>query len=245
MKNLIIHLYAISYNEEVLMPHFIKHYSSFCDKLYIYDNFSNDMTAEICSTNPKVELLQFDSGGEIHDDIYLTIKNNIWKRSRGIADFVIVCDIDEFLYHNNLIEELNQLKLNGITLIKPIGFHMISESLPITENDLFEDFKMGVRAENFDKIICFDPNKIDEINYQYGAHTCYPLGAIKYSNKIFKLLHYKFLNLNYLIIRYNLMSNRLSKFNKIKKLGIHYSYSRRKIKNEFNNLLSICKNVID
>ena len=107
MKNFKIHLYSICYNEQVMLPHFIDHYSSFCDKLFIYDNFSTDLSSDICKNNAKVEFLNFETGGEIRDDIYLTIKNNVWKRSRGEADFVIVCDVDEFLYHDNLIEEIN------------------------------------------------------------------------------------------------------------------------------------------
>lgn len=245
MKNFKIHLYSICYNEQVMLPHFIDHYSSFCEKLFIYDNFSNDSSSDICKSNSKVEFLNFETGGEIRDDIYLSIKNNVWKRSRGEADFVIVCDVDEFLYHKNLIKELNDLKANNITIVKPIGYNMVSELLPMKNNNIFTDFKMGVRSESFDKVIIFNPNKIDEINYQPGSHVCFPVGLINYSNTIFKLLHYKYLNLEYLLSRYDMMATRLSKFNKRNKLGIHYSYSRRKIKNEFNFLLSICKNVVD
>ena len=245
MKNFKIHLYSICYNEQVMLPHFIDHYSSFCDKLFIYDNFSTDLSPDICKNNAKVEFLNFETGGEIRDDVYLTIKNNVWKRSRGEADFVIVCDVDEFLYHNNLIEEINELIKNNVTLVKPQGYNMVSELLPTKENNIIVDFKMGVRSESFDKVIIFNPNKIDEINYQAGSHKCFPVGSIKYSSTIFKLLHYKYLNLEYLLARYDMFATRLSKFNKINKLGIHYSFSKRKIKNEFNHLLSICKNIVD
>mgnify|MGYP003885661107 CR=1 FL=1 len=51
MKNFKIHLYSICYNEQVMLPHFIDHYSSFCDKLFIYDNFSTDLSSDICKNN--------------------------------------------------------------------------------------------------------------------------------------------------------------------------------------------------
>ncbi len=126
MKIPIIHLYSICYNEKVLMPHFLDYYSGFCDKIYIYDNQSDDDTVKICEKYNNVSVLTFDTAGKIRDDIYLTIKNNIWKKSRGIADYVIVCDIDEFLFHHDLMNFLNNIKSNNVTIVKPIGFNMVS-----------------------------------------------------------------------------------------------------------------------
>lgn len=237
MKIPIIHLYSVCFNEQVMMPHFLDHYTSFCEKIFIYDNISNDDTEKICQDHPKVIFLSYDTLGKIRDDIYLNFKNNIWKKSRGIADFVIVCDIDEFLYHKNLLNYLSFLKTNKITLIKPTGYNMVSELLPTRSNNLFSDFQFGVRSTSFDKVIMFNPNEIDEINFDFGAHTCNPVGLLNYSNNEFKLLHYKYLNLEYVINRYNIMSSRLSKFNLKFNLGLHYNFSKRRIKNEFNNFL--------
>jgi hypothetical protein len=106
MKTPIIHLYSICYNEKVLMPHFLEYYSRFCEKIHIYDNQSDDETLKICENYSNVSVYTFDTSGKIRDDIYLNIKNNIWKKSRGIADYVIICDIDEFLYHPDLMNFL-------------------------------------------------------------------------------------------------------------------------------------------
>lgn len=245
MKIPIIHLYSICYNEKVLMPHFLDYYSGFCDKIHIYDNQSDDDTIKICEKYSNVSVLTFDTAGKIRDDIYLTIKNNIWKKSRGIADYVIICDIDEFLYHHDMLNFLNQIQSNNVTIVKPIGYNMVSEVLPASSNNLFEDFQYGVRSISFDKVIMFNPNLIDEINFDFGAHTCNPVGKVIYSANEFKLLHYKYLNLEYVVDRYNKMSTRLSKFNLKLNLGLHYSFSKRKIRNEFNHYLKNKINVFE
>ena len=47
------------YNEQFLLPFYLKHYD-FCDKFnIIYDTDSNDKTLEILKSNPKVNILPF------------------------------------------------------------------------------------------------------------------------------------------------------------------------------------------
>lgn len=234
MSNLKIHLYSICWNEETLLPHFLSYYSSFCEKIFLYDNFSTDKTREIALTYPSVVFLQYDTQNEIRDDIYLKIKNESWKKSRGNADFVIVCDTDEFIYHNHLSDLLKKFKENRISLIKPVGFNMIHDAAPSAETNIFSSIQYGVRSEDFDKVILFDPNLIEEINYASGSHKCNPIGIVKYAEDTIKLLHYKYLGLENVINRYALMSKRLSSHNKKYYLGFHYSFSRSKIKREFN-----------
>lgn len=229
-----IHLYAVCWNEEKMLPHFLKHYAAICDQIFVYDNYSSDNSAEICKSHPKVSLRQYDSGGQIRDDIYLLIKNEVWKRSRGVADWVIVCDVDEFLYTPDLMSTLKQLTENGTTLVRSVGYNMVSPHYPSPQDQLLELIREGVRSVDFDKVILFRPDAIDAINYAAGAHTCYPVGRLQYADVEVKLLHYKYLSLENHIERYQLMSNRLSKFNKKHNLGFHYSYSKRKITKEFN-----------
>jgi len=245
MKKPTIHVYGICYNEEVLMPHFLKHYSKFCEKIFIYDNFSNDKSIEICSQFSCVSVLRFDTGNKIRDDIYLKLKNDIWKKSRGEADLVIVCDIDEFLYSPNLIESISNSYYKKFTLFKCHGFNMVTGQLPTSSNQLFSDFQFGVKETNFDKILMFDPNKIEEINYGFGAHDACPIGDIKYADSNFALLHYKFLDLDYLQNRYKMFSERLSEYNKKLNLGYHYTFSKYRIQSEYNKIRKNAFNVID
>jgi hypothetical protein len=245
MKKPIVHLYAISYNEEVLMPHFLKYYSEFCQKIYIYDNCSDDSTLEICESFQNVTVYSYDTNNQIRDDVYLKIKNESWKKSRGIADFVIVCDIDEFIYSESLLLFLEQALIRGVSIIKSIGYNMVSDLLPSRSSDLFKDFPYGTRASSFDKILIFNPNLIEEINYNFGAHSCCPIGLLNYSTEKLFLLHYKYLSINYILERYKKFNLRLSRFNQKQNLGYHYSFSAFRIKREFNLIKNKSLKVLD
>ncbi len=231
-----IHLYTICWNEEGMLPHFLRHYTSFCDRIFVYDNFSSDGSAAICSSFKNVTLRQYDSGNQIRDDLYLAIKNSVWKQSRGKADWVIVCDVDEFLYATGLRGQLEQLHLSEDTLVRCKGFNMVSQHYPLTNDSIFDTIQEGVPSSSFNKVLLFRPDQIDEINFGPGAHTCYPIGSIRYSKLDFKLLHYKYLSLERHLQRYRSMAARLSEYNKKFSFGFHYAYSSRKIKKEFDEI---------
>lgn len=245
MKKPIVHLYAISYNEEVLMPHFLKYYTGFCEKIFIYDNCSDDSTLEICKSYENVSIFSYETNNQIRDDIYMKIKNEAWKKSRGLADFVIVCDIDEFIYSNSMTTYLEQALAQGITLVKSIGYNMVSDVLPSKESNVFKDIPFGARSVNFDKTLIFNPNLIEEINYEFGAHSCCPTGTLKYSNERLFLLHFKYLSVSYIRDRYKKFNSRLSSFNKKRNLGYHYSFSNFRISREFKSIQKKSVNVLD
>ena len=58
------------------------------------------------------------------------LSNECWKASRGLADWVIVTDIDEHLYHSDLSTLLIRYKAQGTTFIPALGYQMISEEFP-------------------------------------------------------------------------------------------------------------------
>ena len=197
----IVHYYAVCWNEEVMLPFMFQHYDHFVNHYTIYDNYSDDRSEEIIRSHPKTEIKKFSMGGQINDLIYQDIKNNCWKRSRGKADWVIVCDMDEFLYHDNMAETLKKLSCRNQTIVKPVGYNMYSETYPISDKPLTQQIQQGVRDKWFDKCICFDPHAVVEINYRPGAHECYPIGRIKRCTYEFKLLHYKNISLEFILSR--------------------------------------------
>jgi glycosyltransferase involved in cell wall biosynthesis len=110
MDKPIVHAFFLCYNEEFILPHLLEYYLKFCDKIFILDNKSTDKSVEIIDSFPNTEVIEWDSNGQVRDDLYLEIKNNIWKQSRGKCDYVIVGDADEFLYHDNMIDFLTRSK---------------------------------------------------------------------------------------------------------------------------------------
>ena len=151
--NLRIHLYVICWNEAKILPHFLKYYHSFCEKIFVYDNFSSDCSPDIIAGFNNAETFNFFTNNEIRDDIYLKLKNEVWKKSRNKCDFVIVCDADEFIYHPDLNNLFEFLKLNNITAVRCEGYNMIALNAPREDEELLITYQEGVRSKNFDKVV--------------------------------------------------------------------------------------------
>lgn len=247
MKKPIVHAYFICFNEENILPHLLKYYLSFCEKVTILDNLSTDKSVEIVKSFKNTEVIPYNSNNELNDGIYIQLKNNVWKSSIGLADYVIVGDCDEFLYHENMIEFLIESKKNNITLFKPEGYHMVADqnfNLSIDDN-LIDLVKMGIRLNVLDKLMMFDCNKIKEINYNFGCHTANPQGEIKlHQYNGLKMLHYKFLGMENHLYKNKIRKERLSDFNKKNGFGLYYLYTEEECINDYIKYLNSRKKII-
>lgn len=220
---MIIHAHILAFNEEMILPFTLDYYSVFCDKIYVYDNMSTDSSDEIYQRYPKVIVKKWDSNNEINELNYLNIKNNGYKVSReDNADWVIVCDCDEILYHGKLLEKLEYYKEQGITVPLVNGHDMVSEVFPEYDGELITK-KITTGSEvypPFCKNIVFNP-KINA-NFGIGAHSFTSDKTINSNSPELKLLHYKFLGKEYVEKIYKSRAERLSEFNKTNKFGEHY-----------------------
>ena len=235
-----IHSHILAWNEEKILPYTLDYYSTFCEKIFIYDNMSDDNSDEIYKRYPKVEVIKWDSNSEINEINYIKLKTESYKeRSRNQnVDWVIVCDCDEFLYHPNLIDVLVDYKNKGITVPKVCGHDMVSEIFPKYDGKLLVD-KVKVGSERYQpmcKNIIFNPDL--DVNYGIGAHSFNCPNAVFSDEEDLKLLHYKFLGKDYVKNIYIGRAKRLSSFNKENKFGEHYfnlpfNYMNEMIKNNF------------
>jgi len=235
-----IHSHILAWNEEKILPYTLDYYSTFCEKIFIYDNMSDDNSDEIYKRYPKVEVIKWDSNNEINEINYIKLKTESYKeRSRNQnVDWVIVCDCDEFLYHPNLIDVLVGYKSKGITVPKVCGHDMVSEIFPEYDGKLLVD-KVKVGSERYQpmcKNIIFNPDL--DVNYGIGAHSFNCDNAVFSETEELKLLHYKFLGKDYVKKLYIDRAKRLSSFNKQNKFGEHYfnlpfNYMNEMIKNNF------------
>lgn len=220
---MIIHAHILAYNEEKILPFTLDYYSNICEKIFIYDNMSTDSSDEIYKKYSKVTVIKWDSNNEINEFNYINIKNNAYKKSREYnADWVIVCDTDEFLYHPRLLEKLKYYKENGITVPKVNGHDMVSETFPNYNGEsITNKIKTGSEVyPPFCKNIIFNP-KLD-VSFGIGAHSFQANNAVYSNSPELKLLHYKFLGVEYVESIYKARAERLSDFNKQNKLGEHY-----------------------
>jgi glycosyltransferase involved in cell wall biosynthesis len=234
-RDLVVHVYALCWNEEKILPYFLRHYGRIASKIVIYDNESTDRSVEIIRSYPNTEVISYHTGGKLNDFKYLEIKNNVWKRSRGGADWVIVVDMDEFLYHPDLAGCLKSYRQKGITISVPVGYEMISDAFPKTGGMIYDEAKLGVQYNTFDKMVLFDPNAIFEINYAPGCHKAAPKGILNFdSNRELKLLHFNLMGLDHLLERYASRKARLSEHQIKHGIGVHYLLPKDQIINWFN-----------
>lgn len=222
----LIDAFIICWNEERIIRHTLNHYSSFCSKITLLDNCSSDNTRDLVKKYfPQVEIVDFDTKNEHREDVLLELKNNFWKKSN--ADYVIVCDTDEFLYSENMQDNLIKLSAGRIILPLIIGFNMGSLEFPENYDiPIFDQVGKGVRDRGFDKQIIFSRRGVSEINYEMGAHSCFPQfkeSALVDEVVFFKLLHYKFLSKEYLYKKHAAYDSRLSEFDKKNKIGSAYT----------------------
>lgn len=233
-----IEVFTICYNEEVMLPYFLRHYSLFAERIVVYDNYSTDRSEEICRQFPKVEVIKYDSGNQIRDDIYLDIKNNCWKNST--ADWVIVCDVDELLYC--LWKPAN---IDEHTVIMPDWYEMVSDKLPDVDTQIYDQVRYGVHQGQISKCIMFRPDAIKEINYHPGAHGIEAVGDVRVLHTAqMGILHYKYLSADYVIARHSMYQARLSDINKKMKWGVHYNMVADEIRAQHASLMAQRKRII-
>jgi hypothetical protein len=214
-------VHLITYNEELMIEFFVKHYRKLFPNciIKVYDNYSTDDTVKIAE-NLGCQINYYDSNNKLSDSKFLEIKNNCWKDSE--TDWVVVCDCDELISitEEELINESN----NGVTLFKFDAYNMVN-----TEETLnLDEMTLGFRDSIWDKTLLFNKSKINEINYQPGCHICHPNGDVKYSTNIYKILHYKYLGVEYTVSRYKMFADRLSDENK--RMGWSYHYAENEVK---------------
>jgi glycosyltransferase involved in cell wall biosynthesis len=220
-----IHAHIIAWNEAKILPYTLDHYSQFCEKIHVYDNMSTDGSDEIYKKYDNVTVIKWDTPDKKYNDVTLAeMKSSIYKQSRKHnVDWVIVCDCDEYLYHENLIEKLEEYKSQGITMPKIDGHDMCCESFPVYDGQLLTD-KVKVGSETYEpmsKNIIFNP--MLEVKYRPGAHSNQVIGAKFSSEAELKLLHYKFLGKDYVLERYNNLAEQLSDFNKKTGMSGHWT----------------------
>ena len=206
-----INVYTLCYNEEVLIPYFFRHYGSIADRIVVYDNGSTDKSRDLVQLLGG-ELRDLDTGGEHSDRAQTKLKSTCYYESRGKADWVIVVDMDEFLYHPDFSGLLKSYMASGITMPKVLGFDMFSSAVPSGPGQIYEEIFHGWRYWMYNKFEVFHPS-ID-INFSPGCHKAYPQGPVKMSDDAeIKLLHYRYLGAEYFKKRYVMRMNRISEDN--------------------------------
>ena len=179
-----INIYSIVWNNEFILPHFLKHYEKFADKIFIIDDHSTDRTAEIAKAHPKVEYSVYGFEGlnedEFNDTFYSFYKNNP-------SDWAVVVDSDEFIHG---LENIRLEHDNSILRTK--GYMMVGKTGKLG------DCKK-IRMKSFDKPVVFDPSL--DVRFGQGRHSVVPVIDQWVWESELELLHYKYPSREYYIKR--------------------------------------------
>lgn len=228
-----IHAYILCHNEEKILPYTLDHYSSFCDKIYLIDNESTDSSVDIAKKYPKVQVITVTTNNQLDEYNLIYLKSNLYKNSRGVADYIISCDTDEFLYG---IENLEYLFINNIKLPKIEGYQMVSDSFPTyTGKKITDIIKTGFADPLFCKQIFFHSDV--NINFGPGCHSFQADKPISTDNCKLKLLHYKYLGVEYVHSKNEYLRKRLSTRNQSMGFGSHYLVSLEEVQKNISRLI--------
>lgn len=237
---MIIHLYTFCWNEAFMIPFFLRHYQKVVDKIVVYDNESNDNSVELLSKHEKVLMRSYSTNGEFIDGTQRMMRNQEWKKSRGKADWVMLPDMDEFLYYPQGLQVLlDMAEAQGITALVPEGFEMISETLPDSRLPMLEQVRFGVKSTLYDKPVVFKPDSIQEMNFHAGAHGADPIGNVKRAYiPGFQLRHFKYLSYERYSSRAKVLLARANQSEKDQGCHCHHYSDDQKLSSHFNLMLS-------
>jgi len=220
-----MNIFLLCYNEELMLPHTLKHYKTNFPNasITIFDNNSTDRSVTIAK-EAGCQVISFDSKEQQDEQQLIWVRSHMWKKYVE-SGWVIMCDMDEWL--NATEADLEEEQKKGTTVLTTQGFNMVGESTTVdySDIDLFQ-IKKGFYADNMSKRICFQYPLVS-MEYWYGAHKCFPQGHVVFSEKTYLLKHYDLLGQEYLMDKHRRRweRNHLSRANG---LNQHYFIEKEK-----------------
>jgi hypothetical protein len=227
VKDFKIDVYTVCWNEIDLIKFVVDYWKRFARHVFVFDNGSNDGTIEYLKQFDWITVIPFDTDDKIDDQVYIDIKNNMWKYSRDKADYVVVCDIDECLWSTNLDKELHYMKNNNQSICHPKWYTMIGDKMYYHQDGVYlhEQMRTAYGDGGKDKAILFSTKDVEDINYYPGCHQCDPDPnnlKIYDGNNIFAMHYAKSFGPEYSVNKHHILRERLSETNKKKGYGVHY-----------------------
>jgi len=238
-----VHLYATCWNEVRQLPFFFKHYDSIVQRYVIFDEGSTDGSLDLLRGHPKVEIRRFvrnDPDSFILSE--LDLFNNCWKESRGfrgspVADWVIICNIDEHIVHPDLGGYLSKCLDAGITAIPALGYQMFVKESPRSNEHLCKTQTCALPDPTDCKLIVFSPTAIKEINFSEGGHAARPIGCVVVPARDELLLqNYQILGIDYTMERFAELRSGLGSYDHARGWGFHYGWTREDLERMFTSL---------
>jgi glycosyltransferase involved in cell wall biosynthesis len=229
-----VHLYTLCWDEADMLGFFFRHYDPWVDRYVIYDDGSTDGSLAILAAHPKVELRSFARSDEGSFCLsHKAMQDEVWKESRGKADWVVVTAIDEHLHapRRTMSDYLAEQTALGATILPALGFDMNHPTMPNDAGLLVERVTRGRPRIAFNKLSIFNPDAVLETGFGAGRHKAEPIGdlVLPRRNEL-ALWHYKHLGFDRCAGREATQAGRLGSTDKALGLAEHYSWSKAKLR---------------
>jgi hypothetical protein len=223
-----ITIHQICYNEILILEFAYNFYKSRFPsaKFVLYDNGSTDGSVELAE-KLGYEIRPFETNNQLDDSTIISLKNNCWRQDD--TDWVLVADMDELIDINE--EKLLKQQEIGVNIIATFGYNMVNTDTELRLDEITDGFR---EDSLYDKSLIFNKKFVHNIEWAVGAHYCNPNGEnIAFSSDRFNLLHYKYLDEDYIVNRYRLFKDRLSQNNRNNNWSWHYSIEEHQLRAYF------------
>jgi glycosyltransferase involved in cell wall biosynthesis len=212
-----IWVYTVVRNEALLIRYWLRHYQSFCSRVIVYDDASDDGTREMVQASG-AELRDCPWSG-LDDMLAAAFASQQYREARGQADWVIWVDGDEFIYHPAIESHLAHMQALGVTLPQVAGYSMFADQPPAGDGQIYGEVRNGIPDERYCKPVVLDP--YIDMQWGPGKHEFAANGVRDAGTSVqLKLLHYRWFGENAYLQRNARNLSKLSQSNRDYGLGI-------------------------
>jgi len=224
----VLYVYSIWRNEVKLAPYFLRHYSTVANRIFIFDDNSNDGTRELLLDHPKVTVLSMTQPwlktkykGGIDDSYFRHLHELAYRQYIRDSDVWIACvDADEFIYDPILLDKLTDFTHSGINVVFCEGWSMVHPTFPTTSGQIYSEITTGIPDFWCSKPCLFRSDY--DMKFRLGRHgVLEPKGMHIAAGHGVKLLHYRYLGADYSLARNQRNVSRMTDKNKNALLGRH------------------------
>lgn len=241
-----IELYTCGYNEAFQLQFAIDYWKLLItdeSELHVtyFDNMSTDNTLDILSKYDWITVKQFDTNGEMNEQVLTNIRNNCWKGSN--ADWCIVVDVDEVFYSKDLIGELKKMKEQGIGAVACNWYALCGDDVPtykegvLLHQQIKKAYKQRINHRegfsDYGKIQLFNPKLAIDMHYSMGMHYAFPHCPIVYNPNIIQIHFDKGYGYQWKIQKRRELWKRLTPTLRDRGVCIEYGWEEEKIKQEY------------
>ncbi len=222
-----VHLHALCWNEARMIPYFLHHYRDIVARFFVYDGGSTDGSLAKLAGDERVRVIPWELTGDSVFEAARGLSNACWKQSRGAAEWVFLVDMNEHLFHPEMLDVLRNAASDGATAIKVIGYDMVADAFPGEDQVLAQTVTRGVRMRQLDRMAVFNPDAVLETNFAVGRHAADPTGQIVWETRHpIALLQYERLGTDYVCERNEALLARLRPGDIARNYGLHHRISR-------------------